>query len=470
MTKYVYLFQEGRAEMRALLGGKGANLAEMTNIGLPVPPGMTITTEACKEYYKANKKLPAGLEEEVRKNLKQLETALGKKLSDPVNPLLLSVRSGAVFSMPGMMDTILNLGLNEQTVQGLAQSTGNPRFAYDAYRRFIQMFSDVVLEIPKHEFEYILGRQKEYQGVTYDQELTAESLRVVIDNYKALVQQETGHPFPEDPMEQLFLSVEAVFRSWNNDRAIIYRNLNRIDHELGTAVTVQSMVFGNMGDDCGTGVAFTRNPSTGENLLYGEYLTNAQGEDVVAGIRTPQPIAKLQSEMPEIYAQFAKIATILETHYKNMQDIEFTVEKGKLFMLQTRNGKRTAQAAIKVAHDMVAEGLVTKKQAILMVEPGQLDQLLHRQIDSSVALNVVAKGLPASPGAASGSVVFDSDDAERLHKAGKKVLLVRTETTPDDIHGIIAAQGILTSRGGMTSHAAVVARGMGKPCVCGCET
>lgn len=467
--KYVYLFHEGRADMRGLLGGKGANLAEMTNIGLPVPPGMTITTEACRQYYKAGKKLPAGLEDEVRRNLTVLEEQTGKKFGDNSNPLLVSVRSGAVFSMPGMMDTILNLGLNEQTVQGLAKNTGNLRFAYDAYRRFIQMFSDVVLSIEKHDFEFILSRQKDRQGVTYDQELSPESLRNIIDAYKDLVQQKAGRAFPEDPMEQLFMAVEAVFRSWNNDRAIIYRNLNKIDHELGTAVNVQSMVFGNMGNDCGTGVAFTRNPSTGENLLYGEYLTNAQGEDVVAGIRTPQPIAKLKDEMPEIFAQFSQIANTLEKHYRNMQDIEFTIEKGKLFMLQTRNGKRTAQAAVKVAHDLVGEGLIDKQAAILLVEPGQLDQLLHRRIDSSADLNVVATGLPASPGAASGTVVFDADEAEHLGKSGKKVLLVRTETTPDDIHGIVAAQGVLTSRGGMTSHAAVVARGMGKPCVCGCE-
>ncbi len=469
MTKYVYLFNEGKADMRSLLGGKGANLAEMTNIGLPVPPGMTVTTETCREYYRLDRRLPAGLEDEVRRNLTAIEAATGKKFGDPANPLLVSVRSGAVFSMPGMMDTILNLGLNEETAQGLAKNTNNLRFAYDAYRRFIQMFSDVVLEIPKHSFEHLLSDQKEAQGVVYDQELSAESLRIVIDKYKALVQREIGRPFPENPMEQLFMAVEAVFHSWNNDRAIIYRNLNKIDHELGTAVNIQAMVFGNMGNDCGTGVAFTRNPSTGERVLYGEYLTNAQGEDVVAGIRTPQPIAKLQAEMPEVFTQFAQTAETLEKHYRNMQDIEFTIEKGKLYMLQTRNGKRTAQAAVKVAHDMFTEGLISKKEAILMVEPGQLDQLLHRQIDSSATLNVLAKGLPASPGAASGSVVFDADDAERLGKAGHKVILVRMETTPDDIHGIIAAQGILTSRGGMTSHAAVVARGMGKPCVCGCE-
>nr|WP_092070050.1 pyruvate, phosphate dikinase [Dendrosporobacter quercicolus]NSL48106.1 pyruvate, phosphate dikinase [Dendrosporobacter quercicolus DSM 1736]SDM05542.1 pyruvate phosphate dikinase [Dendrosporobacter quercicolus] len=470
MAKFVYLFNEGRADMRSLLGGKGANLAEMTNIGLPVPPGMTITTEACREYYRLERKLPDGLEAEVRANLAAVETAVGKKFGDTDNPLLVSVRSGAVFSMPGMMDTILNLGLNEETTQGLAANTNNLRFAYDAYRRFIQMFSDVVLEIPKHSFEHLLTNQKTAQGVAFDQELTPESLRSLIDNYKKLVLKETGRPFPENPLEQLFMAVEAVFRSWNNDRAIIYRNLNKIDHELGTAVNIQSMVFGNMGNDCGTGVAFTRNPSTGERVLYGEYLTNAQGEDVVAGIRTPQPIAKLQAEMPIIFDQFSQTAQTLEKHYRNMQDIEFTIEKGKLYMLQTRNGKRTAQAAIKIAHDMFTEGLIDKKAAILMVEPGQLDQLLHRQIDSSASLSILAKGLPASPGAASGLVVFSADDAERLSKTGQKIMLVRMETTPDDIHGIIAAQGILTSRGGMTSHAAVVARGMGKPCVCGCES
>ncbi|MDF2502311.1 MAG: ppdK [Anaerosporomusa subterranea] len=469
MKKYVYLFNEGKAEMRGLLGGKGANLAEMTNIGLPVPPGMTITTEACKEYYHAGKKLPDGLLDEIKKNLAILEEKTGKKLGCIQNPLLVSVRSGAVFSMPGMMDTILNLGLNEDTLKAVVANTNNERFAYDAFRRFIQMFSDVVLEIPKHEFEILLDKQKHAQGVTFDQELTAESLRKIIDNYKALVQEKAGRPFPEDPMEQLILSIEAVFRSWNNDRAIIYRNLNKIDHDLGTAVNIQSMVFGNLGNDSGTGVAFTRNPSTGENVLYGEFLTNAQGEDVVAGIRTPRPISELKDEMPEAYEEFARTARLLEKHYKNMQDIEFTIERKKLYMLQTRNGKRTAQAAVKVAHDLVAEGMVTKKEAILMVEPAQLDQLLHRQIDPKAKVEVIAKGLPASPGAASGTVVFDADDADRLAKEGKKVLLVRTETTPDDIHGMVAAQGILTSRGGMTSHAAVVARGMGKPCVCGCE-
>lgn len=469
MPKNVYLFHEGRADMKALLGGKGANLAEMTNIGLTVPPGMTITTESCKEYYRLNRKFPNTLREEVSEKLRYIETQTGKTLGNEHNPLLVSVRSGAMFSMPGMMDTILNLGLNEKTVLALAEITDNLRFAYDAYRRFIQMFGDVVLEIPKHEFEHLLTKQKEHENVTYDQQLSAEALRQVIDSYKALVKDATGQEFPEDPYTQLFMSVEAVFRSWNNDRAIIYRNLNKISHDLGTAVNIQAMVFGNMGNDSGTGVAFTRNPSTGENVLYGEYLTNAQGEDVVAGIRTPQPILKLKEEMPSIYEQLLHNARLLEKHYRNMQDIEFTIERGKLYMLQTRNGKRTAQASVKIAYDLINEGLISKEEAILMIDPDQLHQLLHRQIDTSVQLRFLTKGLPASPGAASGKVVFDADEAEKAGKDGQKVLLVRTETTPDDIHGIVASQGILTSRGGMTSHAAVVARGMGKPCVCGCE-
>ena len=469
MPKFVYLFHEGRADMKALLGGKGANLAEMSNIGLPVPPGMTITTETCLEYYKLGSKLPPGLMDTVHDNLKSIEEKTGKKFGDPAKPLLVSVRSGAMFSMPGMMDTILNLGLNERTAKGLADNTNNLRFAYDAFRRFIQMFGDVVLEIPKADFEEILDNRKQRLGITYDQDLSAEALREIIDQYKALVHTKSGRPFPEDPKEQLYLAIEAVFRSWNNERAIVYRNLNKISHELGTAVNIQSMVFGNMGNDCGTGVAFTRNPSTGEKALYGEYLTNAQGEDVVAGIRTPRPIAKLADDMPEIYKQLVAIAELLERHYKNMQDIEFTIERNKLYMLQTRNGKRSAQAGVKIAFNMVEEGLVPKHDALLMVEPAQLDKLLHTQIDTQAKLNIVAKGLPASPGAASGKAVFDADDAERWAKSGQKVLLIRTETTPDDIHGMVAAQGILTSRGGMTSHAAVVARGMGKPCVCGCE-
>ncbi len=470
MTKYVYLFHEGHADMRALLGGKGANLAEMTNLGLPVPQGMTITTDACRAYYAQGGTLPAGLRGEVLTNLTILERETGKRFGDATNPLLVSVRSGAVFSMPGMMDTILNLGLNSDTVEGLAKATDNPRFAYDAYRRFIQMFSDVVMELPKYEFEAIIDQHKKVQGVTFDQELSTESLKAIIADYLDFYETRVGEPFPTDPTEQLFRAIEAVFRSWNNDRAIVYRNLNKIDHDLGTAVNVQSMVFGNMGDDSGTGVAFTRNPSTGENRLYGEYLTNAQGEDVVAGIRTPQPIAKLADEMPAIYEQFHTIAKTLETHYRNMQDIEFTIERGKLYMLQTRNGKRTAAAAVKVAIDLADEGLITKEEAVLLVEPQQLHQLLHRQISPSAKLNILTQGLPASPGAASGQIVFDANDAEARGSHGEKVVLVRMETTPDDIHGIIEAQGVLTSRGGMTSHAAVVARGMGKPCVCGCES
>lgn len=467
--KYVYLFKEGKADMRDLLGGKGANLAEMTNIGLPVPPGLTITTEACNEYYAQGKKWPEGLEEELKEKLASLEEMAGKKFGDAKNPLLVSVRSGAKFSMPGMMDTILNLGLNEQTCQGMIEATQNERFVLDCYRRFIQMYSNVVLGVDHYKFENVLEAQKEKKGVHYDTELDAEDLRAIVAEYKNVVLRETGKPFPEDPMEQLFGAVTAVFGSWNNQRAIVYRKLNGIPDDLGTAVNVQLMVFGNMGNDCGTGVAFTRNPSTGEKKLYGEYLINAQGEDVVAGIRTPQPISKLEEEMPEIYQQFLDICKLLENHYKNMQDIEFTIERGKLYILQTRHGKRTAPAAIKIAVDMVEEGLIDKKEAILRVEPGQLDQLLHRRIDPNAKFEVIAKGLPASPGAACGQVVFDADEAEKLGQQGVKVVLVRTETTPDDIHGIVEAQGVLTSRGGMTSHAAVVARGMGKPCVCGCE-
>ncbi len=468
--KYVYLFEEGKADMKGLLGGKGANLAEMTNIGLPVPPGITVTTEACNDYYAQGRQMPTGLEQEIKEKMVLLEQKIGKKFGDPVNPLLLSIRSGAKFSMPGMMDTILNLGLNDETCEGMIKATGNERFVLDCYRRFIQMFSGVVLDVEHHKFESALDAQKEKRGVHFDTELDAGDLREVLAAYKNVVVRETGKEFPSDPMEQLLLAVQAVFGSWNNQRAIIYRKLNQIPDDLGTAVNIQSMVFGNMGNDCGTGVAFTRNPSTGEKVLYGEYLINAQGEDVVAGIRTPQPISKLQEEMPDIYQQFVDTCNLLEKHYLNMQDIEFTIEKGKLYMLQTRHGKRTAAAAIKIAVDMVGEGLIDKKEAVLRVEAGSLDQLLHRRIDPSAKFDVIAKGLPASPGAACGKVVFDADEAEKLGQAGEKVLLVRTETTPDDIHGIVAAQGILTSRGGMTSHAAVVARGMGKPCVCGCES
>ncbi len=469
VKKYVYSFEEGRADMKGLLGGKGANLAEMTNIGLPVPPGITVTTEACNDYYAQGRNMPEGLEAEIKEKMTLLEAKIGKKFGDDTNPLLLSIRSGAKFSMPGMMDTILNLGLNDRTCAAMIKATNNERFVLDCYRRFIQMFSGVVLGLEHHKFESVLEAQKEKRGVHFDTELDASDLREVVAAYKKVVQRETGNDFPEDPMEQLLLAVQAVFGSWNNQRAIVYRRLNQIPDDLGTAVNIQSMVFGNMGEDCGTGVAFTRNPSTGEKALYGEYLINAQGEDVVAGIRTPQPISKLQEEMPEIYQQFVDICNTLEQHYKNMQDIEFTIERGILYILQTRHGKRTATAAIKIAVDMVAEGLIDRKEAVLRVEPGALDQLLHRRIDPEAKFEVIATGLPASPGAACGTVVFDADEAEKLGQAGQKVILVRTETTPDDIHGIVAAQGVLTSRGGMTSHAAVVARGMGKPCVCGCE-
>ena len=467
--KMVYLFEEGRANMRSLLGGKGAGLAEMTRIGLPVPPGMTITTEVCRQYYKVGNHFPDTLKEQILAGLAVIEQKTNKIFGDATNPLLLSVRSGAIFSMPGMMDMILNLGLNDVTVEGMAAATANRRFAFDAYRRFIQMFGDVVLEIPKHDFEELLTKRKEMQGVKFDQELTAESLAALVADYKKLVVDQSGRPFPQEPVEQLFMAVEAVFRSWNNERAIIYRNLNRISHDLGTAVNIQSMVFGNMGDDCGTGVAFTRNPSTGEKALYGEFLTNAQGEDVVAGIRTPRPISELKDQMPEMYKQFVQAADTLEHHYKDMQDIEFTIERGRLYMLQTRNGKRTGRAAVQVAYDLVQENILTPAEAIMKVEPAHIEQLMHRQIDPKAKLNVIAKGLPASPGAASGAVVFDADTAAKKATEGIKTLLVRTETTPEDIHGMVAAQGILTSRGGMTSHAAVVARGMGKPCVSGCE-
>lgn len=468
-NKYVFLFKEGSADKKMLLGGKGANLAEMTNIGLPVPPGLTITTESCIEFFNQGKQFPQGLEEELWEKLRVVEEQAGKKFGDVKNPLLVSVRSGAPISMPGMMDTILNLGLNDETVEGLAEATQNRRFALDCYRRFIQMFSDVVMGVEHFEFEGALEARKKELGVKLDKDLTPEALENLIKDYKTIVKRATGQEFPLDPRVQLIMAIRAVFDSWYNPRAKVYRKINKIPESLGTAVNVQSMVFGNMGDDSGTGVAFTRNPSTGERKLYGEFLMNAQGEDVVAGIRTPQSIASLKEEMPAVYEQFEKICSILENHYRDMQDIEFTIERGRLYMLQTRNGKRTANAAVKVAVDMVEEGLISKEEALLRVDPASLDQLLHRRIDQSAKLETIAKGLPASPGAASGQVVFDADVAEALAKEGKKVILVRTETTPDDIHGIVASQGILTSRGGMTSHAAVVARGMGKPCVCGCE-
>ncbi|WP_374724464.1 pyruvate, phosphate dikinase [Calidifontibacillus erzurumensis] len=469
MKKYVYLFHEGNAGMKKLLGGKGANLAEMTNIGLPVPLGFTITTEACNAYYNEGKTISSDVRVQVLQALRKLEEQTGKQFGDSSNPLLVSVRSGAMFSMPGMMDTILNLGLNEKTVAGMATLTNNPRFAYDSYRRFIQMFSDVVLGVDVYFFEQLLEEFRKKKGYTSDPELTAEDWQEVIKGYKEIVRKRTKKEFPEDPIEQLFLSIQAVFESWNNQRAIVYRRLNKIPDHLGTAVNIQMMVFGNMGDDSGTGVAFTRNPSTGERVLYGEYLINAQGEDVVAGIRTPKPILALKEEMPDVYNQFSKICDLLEQHYLDMQDIEFTVERGKLFILQTRTGKRTAQAAIRIAVDMVEEGIIDKKTALLRIDPDQLTQLLHRRLDDTVERILLAKGLPASPGAATGQVVFDADEAEVLGNEGKKVILVRPETTPDDIHGILAAQGVVTSRGGMTSHAAVVARGMGKPCICGCE-
>ncbi|WP_027365432.1 pyruvate, phosphate dikinase [Desulfotruncus alcoholivorax] len=467
--KWVYAFEEGRAEMKNLLGGKGANLAEMTYIGLPVPPGIIITTEACNQFYLENRQFPPGMEEQVREKIKLLEAKTGKEFGNAENPLLVSVRSGAPISMPGMMDTVLNLGLNDQTVEGLAAASGDRRFALDCYRRFLNMFGDVVLGIEHAKFERALETQKNKANVKFDSQLTAEDWQVVVEEYKKIIKRETGNPFPQDPIEQLFKAIYAVFNSWNTDRAIVYRKVNKIPEDLGTAVNIQAMAFGNLGNDCGTGVAFTRNPSTGVNELYGEYLINAQGEDVVAGIRTPQPIATLKDEMPEVYKQFVETCNLLEKHYRNMQDIEFTIERGKLFILQTRNGKRTAQAAIKIAVDMVNEGLITKEVAVTRVEPAHLDHLLHRRIDPNAKLEIIAKGLPASPGAAAGKVVFEADEAEKMGQEGQKVVLVRTETTPDDIHGIVQAQGILTSRGGMTSHAAVVARGMGKPCVCGCE-
>ena len=469
-TKYVYSFNEGNKDMKSLLGGKGANLAEMTKIGLPVPPGFTISTEACNDYYVSNKTIKPEIVEQIEEKLAQLESELGKKLGSIENPLLVSVRSGAVISMPGMMDTILNLGLNDNTVVGLAKATDNERFAYDSYRRFIQMFSDVAMEVPKYKFENVLDKYKEQNGFKFDTELTTEHPKAIVEEFKAIYKAEVKEDFPQEPKKQLMLAVEAVFRSWNNPRAIVYRKLNDIPNNLGTAVNVQSMVFGNMGDNSGTGVAFTRDPATGENKLLGEYLINAQGEDVVAGIRTPQKIATLENIMPDIYKQFVETADKLEKHYRDMQDIEFTIEKGKLFLLQTRNGKRTAKSAINVAVDLVNEGLITKEEAIMRVEPNQLDQLLHPKFEdkSLKEAKVLAKGLPASPGAASGKIYFTADDVVEASKDGTETILVRQETSPEDIEGMVSAQGILTARGGMTSHAAVVARGMGKCCVAGC--
>ncbi|MGI5907893.1 MAG: pyruvate, phosphate dikinase [Christensenellales bacterium] len=467
--KYVYLFSEGNAGMRNLLGGKGSGLAEMTRIGLPVPQGFTITTEACTRYYEDGKKIGEDIIEQIEAALKTAEEINGKKLGDVNDPFLVSVRSGARVSMPGMMDTILNLGLNDDTVTGLAKLTNNERFAYDSYRRFIQMFSDVVMEIDKNKFEAILDAVKEENGAEQDTDLDADALKEVVVRYKKLYKEEKGEEFPQEPKKQLFLAVEAVFRSWDNPRAIVYRRLNDIPGDWGTAVNVQAMVFGNMGNDSGTGVAFTRNPSTGEKELYGEFLVNAQGEDVVAGIRTPQPISELNTSIPSVYEQFVETAKKLETHYKDMQDMEFTMERGKLFMLQTRSGKRTAAAALRIAVDLVNEGLLTREEALMKIDPKQLDALLHPTFDPKAlkAAMAIAKGLPASPGAACGQVFFTADDAVAAHKSGQKVILVRTETSPEDIEGMYVAEGILTARGGMTSHAAVVARGMGTCCVAG---
>ena len=468
-SRFVYLFAEGSSDMRSLLGGKGANLAEMTLIGLPVPPGFTITTEACNEYLAKDQELSKEMWGEIIAALRDLEAKTEKLFGDKDNPLLVSVRSGAPVSMPGMMDTILNLGLNDESVIGLAKLTGDRRFAYDCYRRFIQMFSNVVLDLEHAHFEAIVEKYKRRLSLIFDYEIPEAELIGLIDEYKSLVKEKKGFDFPQDVNEQLNMAIKAVFDSWNNQRAIVYRKLNKIDSKLGTAVNIQCMAFGNMGDDCGTGVAFTRNPSTGGNKLYGEFLINAQGEDVVAGIRTPMPISELENKLPTVYDQFVDTCNKLENHYRDMQDIEFTVEKGKLYMLQTRNGKRTAKAAVKIAVDMVKEGIITIEEALLRLDANQISQLLHRQIDSNHTIAAIASGLPASPGAACGKVIFSADQAEKMGEAGEKVVLVRSETTPDDIHGIIHAQGILTSRGGMTSHAAVVARGMGKPCVCGCE-
>ncbi|NLX65099.1 MAG: pyruvate, phosphate dikinase [Clostridiaceae bacterium] len=471
MAKYVYLFSEGNASMRNLLGGKGANLAEMTGLGLPVPRGFTITTEACTRYYNDGEKIEKDIEDQIYEYLAKMEQIVEKQFGNPDNPLLVSVRSGARASMPGMMDTILNLGLNDVVVEGLAKLTNNPRFAYDSYRRFIHMFSDVVMGIEKNKFEHLLEEMKKNKGVKLDTELDADDLKELVKQYKELYKKEIGTEFPQDPKEQLIKAVEAVFRSWNNPRAIYYRRMNDIPSDWGTAVNVQEMVYGNMGEDSGTGVAFTRNPSTGEKKLYGEFLMNAQGEDVVAGIRTPQSIDQLKETNPAAYEQFVKIADILEKHYRDMQDMEFTIERGKLFMLQTRNGKRTAQAALKIAVDLVEEGMITKEEAILKVDPKQLDSLLHPTFEAKAlkAAKPIAKGLPASPGAATGKIYFTAEDAIKAFNSGEKnIILVRVETSPEDIEGMHVSQGFLTARGGMTSHAAVVARGMGRCCVAGC--
>ena len=483
MTKWVYGFgggsADGDASMKNLLGGKGANLAEMSSLGLPVPPGFTVTTEACVHYYSNGQSYPAALAEQVAAGLKTVEGIVGKTFGDASNPLLVSVRSGARASMPGMMDTVLNLGLNDQTVEGLARLSGDRRFAFDSYRRFITMYSNVVLGLGHDQFEEVLDDHKDRLGVSVDTELTAENWEKVVADYKDLVERELGQPFPQDPNDQLWGAISAVFASWMNDRAKFYRRMHDIPESWGTAVNVQSMVFGNMGDTSATGVAFTRNPSTGENRLYGEFLINAQGEDVVAGIRTPQSLTRagreemgetapsMEEAMPEVFAQFVDVVGRLESHYRDMQDIEFTVEQGRLWMLQTRNGKRTAKSALKIAVDLASEGVISEEEAVSRVEPAALDQLLHPTLDPKAERIVVAQGLPASPGAATGKIVFDADEAERLSQVGDAVILVREETSPEDIHGMHAARGIVTARGGMTSHAAVVARGMGRPCVSG---
>ncbi|MBM4054051.1 MAG: pyruvate, phosphate dikinase [Planctomycetes bacterium] len=470
--KYVYFFgdgkADGKADMKYLLGGKGANLAEMTNIGIPVPPGFTITTEVCDAYYKNKQQYPKGLEKEIEQNLSRLEKLMGAKLGDANNPLLVSVRSGAAASMPGMMDTVLNLGLNDDAVTGLIKKTGNNRFAWDAYRRFISMFGDVVMGIERHNFEEVLDKYKKKSRVKSDTDLTADQLKNIVDEYKAIYKKNTRESFPNDPSEQLHKAIHAVFASWNNPRAVKYRQLYEIKGLIGTAVNVQAMVFGNMGNHSATGVCFTRNPSTGENKFYGEFLINAQGEDVVAGIRTPEPIANLEKEMPKVYKELYKYKDILEKHFKDVQDMEFTIQENRLFMLQTRNGKRTARAAIKIAVDMVKEKLIDKKIAISRIDPNQLDQLLHPTFDPKAKREVIAEGLPASPGAATGKAVFSAEDAERMAEKNEQVILVRKETSPEDIGGMHVSQGILTTSGGMTSHAAVVARGMGKCCIAGC--
>jgi len=471
-AEYVYFFSkentDGKKELKQILGGKGANLAEMSNLGLPIPPGFTITTEVCDIFYKNNESYPDNIKNEVLEKLKKLETLTGKKLGDENDPLLVSVRSGAAVSMPGMMDTVLNLGLNDKSVEGLATLSDNRRFAFDSYRRFIQMFGNVVIGIKHEKFEMILDKEKEKKGVSSDLDLNTEDLEQIVTKYKDLVKKETGKDFPQNPVEQLWGSISAVFGSWNNSRAIKYRELNDIKGLIGTAVNIQSMVFGNLGETSGTGVAFSRNPSTGENKYYGEYLMNAQGEDVVAGIRTPFPVSELEKGNPKMYKQLIEFKDILENHYRDMQDMEFTIQNDELYLLQTRNGKRTGLASIKIAVDMVKEGLLTKKEAIMRVTPDQLDQLLHPGIDPSEKYRALAKGLPASPGAAIGKIVFSADRAEEMSKKGEKVILVRKETSPEDIGGMDAAEGILTATGGMTSHAAVVARGMGKCCVAGC--